>query len=191
MGDTPGILQLTGCAMEGKVTNKKAVVLEHSFRLQKMSALLKQGMVMHRSGFTIVELIVVMAIVAILALLSIPVFNDYVAKTKNKRGIAELRTIDQAIISYILDKNTLPAGLGDVGMGSQQDPWKHLYVYQNLVTTPAGALEYTSLGETNTDYDLSSMGSDGISDTAFAGPGSADDLMRVNNGSYYSKRDDL
>jgi len=146
------------------------------------------------AGFTLVELIVVVAIVAILALMSIPVFTEYTTKTRNKRSIVELRTIDQAITAFILDKNTLPqtaTGLSDVGMGNLKDPWNRPYHYQNLTETPVGAREYTSLGETNMDYDLYSTGSNGLSAPEFAGSGSADDLLRVNDGNYYSKRDEM
>jgi len=172
--------------MVDKVKAEKPIVTEHVVTLQQMTTH-PQSTTFHACvGFTLVELIIVMAIVAILALMSLPLFNDYVRSARNKRCISELRTIDQAITAYILDKNALPGALSDVGMGGMMDPWNHLYVY----ALPA-ALEYPVTGKLNNDYDLYSMGSDGVSAPEFAGLGSPDDLVRVNNGSTFCVRDDL
>lgn len=80
-----------------------------------------------RAGFTMVELIVVTAILGVLALMAIPVFNDYKTQAQNKRSAGDIRTIEKAITAHILDRNSLPASLADIGMATLMDPWGRPY----------------------------------------------------------------
>jgi len=177
-----------------KVTAEKPIVTENTVTIKRMSTHLDQQTSADCAGFTLVELIVVVAIVMILALISIPAFTEYIAMTKNKRSIADLNTIDKAITAYVIDKNTLPPTgtcLNDVGMGNMKDPWNRNFVYINLGDAGAEPRQDRVFQPLNTDYDLYSTGIDGTSDKTFAGPGSTDDLVRVNNGSTYILRDEL
>lgn len=140
-----------------------------------------------RAGFTLVEVIMVLGVLAALAIMAIPVFNDYITKTRNKRCIGDIRTIDKAITSYALEKNGLPASLADVGMANILDPWGRPYQYQDL-SLGGSPLEYPLSGDPlNQDYDLYSQGRDGVSTSAF-GASSADDVVRANNGIFAGER---
>jgi general secretion pathway protein G len=177
-----------------KVTAEKPIVTENPVTIKRMSTHLDRQASADCAGFTLVELIVVVAIVMILALISIPAFTEYITMTKNKRSIADLNTIDKAITAYVIDKNTLPPTgtcLSDVGMGNMKDPWSRSYVYKNLGDADAEPRQDRFFQQLNYDYDLFSTGIDGLSGPAFADAGSPDDLVRDNNGSYFSMRDDL
>jgi len=66
-------------------------------------------------GFTLIELMVVVLIIAILVAIAVPVFN--VARTAAQRRTcqANLRTIDGAIQTYNADNDHWPtAGIGDL-----------------------------------------------------------------------------
>jgi general secretion pathway protein G len=145
-----------------------------------------------RSGFTLVELIVVAAILGLLATMAIPALNNYVKITKTKRAIADIRTIDKAITAYIIEKNSLPTTLADIGMASQKDPWGRPYLYQDLaapVPPLLGPLEYDITGNPlNTDYDLCSCGADGACSAAFNLASSPDDIVRAQNGVFAGER---
>ncbi len=54
-----------------------------------------------RKGFTLVELMVVIAIMAILAAASVPVFSGYLKKAKATTHLAECRTIYISAATYI------------------------------------------------------------------------------------------
>lgn len=63
-----------------------------------------------RRGFTLIELVVVIAILGILAGLAIPRFLDATATARGARIVADLRTIDSAIVIYNAKTGNLPTG---------------------------------------------------------------------------------
>jgi prepilin-type N-terminal cleavage/methylation domain-containing protein len=136
-----------------------------------------------RTGFTLVELLVVVAVLGVLALMAIPAYNQYITSTRNKRCIGDLRTIDKAITSYVLEKNALPPTLTDVGMANQKDPWGRPYQYVH----PA-SLKDSATDPLNDDYDLYSLGRDGASSDDDSDPSSTDDIVRSNSGIYAGER---
>jgi|GEM_PF-428050 len=150
------------------------------------------GFVFHpdRRGFSLVELITVMGVVAALATMAIPVYDSYLKSVRNGRCVADLRTIDKAVTAYILEKNSQPAQLSDIGAAANQlDPWGRAYVYQNFAIDASNALEDEFGAQLNTDYDLYSMGRDGASDKTYSDSRSADDVARHNNGTFVGLRD--
>lgn len=154
-----------------------------------MSEFKRTHTVSAHAGFTLVELLMVVALMGALAVMSIPIFTSYITTARNKRCIGDIRTIDKAVTSYILEKNALPASLADVGMANQKDPWGRPYQYQDVSPSSGNTpLEYDVTGERlNEDYDLYSQGKDGASNAVFDSSG-ADDIVRANNGSYAGER---
>lgn len=150
---------------------------------------LRHTVVCDNRGFTLIELIVVTAILGVLAMMAMPAYKSYVNSTKIVVAASDIRTIEKAISSYLLDNNkSIPANtLVEMGIESPLDPWKRPYVYQIVV---AGTeLEDIAGQPLNTDYDLFSKGENGASIPASGNDvENKDDIVRSNDGGFVGVR---
>jgi general secretion pathway protein G len=150
------------------------------------------------TGYTIVEVLIAMAIVATLSAIAVPVGTMHIDKARNARAILEIRTLEKDIASYEMKNETYPDSLSDIGRGGLHDPWGNPYQYLKIagatIPGPGGGGGGSSIMDSvrkdrflvpvNTDYDLYSMGKDGKSHAPFTAPESLDDIARANNGGY-------
>jgi general secretion pathway protein G len=65
-------------------------------------------------GFTLIELMIVMAIIGVLSVIAIPSFVQSVKKAKEAALMEDLHTMRSAIDSYTVDKEKAPEGLDDL-----------------------------------------------------------------------------
>ena len=63
---------------------------------------------MQRKAFTLIELLIVVAIIAILAAIAVPNFLEAQTRAKVSRGLADMRSIATALESYKVDTNRYP-----------------------------------------------------------------------------------
>lgn len=74
---------------------------------------MRQGL-KQESGFTLIELVVVMAIIAILASLAVPVFTAQIKKAREAVLQEDLHVMRNAIDAYTMDKGKAPQSLDDL-----------------------------------------------------------------------------
>lgn len=77
----------------------------------------ENGMKGRRKGFTLVELMIVIVIMAILAAAATPIFSGYVKKAKATEHLSECRAIYVAAQSYLEELRVIDSGeftLGDI-----------------------------------------------------------------------------
>ena len=136
-------------------------------------------------GFTIIELMVVIAIFGLLATVALPAYQDYLKKVDISKAKTDINAIALIITNYQLSKGSLPADLSTIGMDGMEDPWGNPYQYVNHETAPAGhRRKDKNLVPINSDYDLYSSGEDGNSVAPLTAKASHDDIIRANNGRY-------
>lgn len=74
------------------------------------------------TAFTLIELLIVVAIIAILAAIAVPNFLEAQTRAKVSRAKSDLRTLDTAITTYAVDYNCYPAAIA----GTSADELKAL-----------------------------------------------------------------
>lgn len=130
------------------------------------------------SGFTLLELLVVMVIIGMLASFVAPKFFAQIGKSQTKTARAQIDALEKSLDQYRLDIGRYPTteqGLGALNerpageikwsgpylkKSVPMDPWSHAYIYKNP-------------GE-HGEYDLLSYGKDGQ-------PGGTDEAEDITN----------
>ncbi len=133
-----------------------------------------------------VELLIVVAIIAILATIAIPVYTSRVEAARVANTVSELSSLGHAILAYQATNDNFPANLGVINQAGATDPWGNPYQYLVIATATPGAVRKDQfLVPINSDFDLYSMGPDGQSVAPLTAAKSRDDIIRANDGGYY------
>jgi general secretion pathway protein G len=137
-------------------------------------------------GFTLIELMVVIAIIGTLAAIAIPNYIGYRDKARITSVIVEIKRIEGAVFAFMAANNRYPDTLVEAGLGNPTDPWGNAYVYYPMDNVPKKVKirKDKSLHPVNTDFEIYSMGADGETVAPFTAKASQDDIVRANNGAF-------
>jgi general secretion pathway protein G len=138
------------------------------------------------SGYSLVEVLIVVAIIVTILGIAIPIYITAIDVARVTRAIGDIRTLEKEITLYSLSNRKLPGSLDDLERGQLVDPWGNVYQYLNFGNAKGkGAFRKDRfLVPLNSDYDLYSMGKDGNSQPALTAQSSQDDIVRAGDGSY-------
>ena len=75
-----------------------------------------------RAGFTLVELLVVVAIIGILGTIAIQNVKANIDKTNETAARATVQSVSEAVPSYYIGKKRMPTSLNQLVEGSDDDP---------------------------------------------------------------------
>jgi general secretion pathway protein G len=102
-------------------------------------------------------------------------------------AVTDIRIIEKQIALYVTEnEGQLPNSLNDLTtIDTVNDPWGNPYQYLKIDGgNPPGLRRNMSDNPVNTDYDLYSMGADGVSKPQFKFKTSRDDVVRAYEGRY-------
>ncbi len=141
---------------------------------------------LNQRGFTLIELMVAVAILGTLSAIAVPSYLGYLETAKFSQVIADLKRVELAVFAFQAENGRFPATLVEAGLGNPVDPWGNPYIYYPMDNVPKGTKirKEKSLHPVNTDFDLYSMGADGKSVAPFTAKASQDDIVRANDGAY-------
>jgi type IV pilus assembly protein PilA len=122
---------------------------------------------MNQSGFSLIELVIVVAIMGLLGMVAVPSFTAIQNKTKSTTLKATTHTIEMALETYILDNSAYPDGqnisaaaLSEIliAAGLMSTPPTNPFTGNAVAATDTkGTLDYT---QTATGYTLVVYGND-------------------------------
>ncbi|MGD9074090.1 MAG: type II secretion system protein GspG [Desulfobacteraceae bacterium] len=137
------------------------------------------------AGFTIVELLTVIAILGTITAIGIPTYSGYMNKARITKAIADITIIQKEIKLYEIDRDALPNDLADIERGNFMDPYGNPYQY-HLPTGPGVGHRRKDQWDNplNDDYDLYSTGRDGQSAQHLHNKKSHDDIVRAREGRF-------
>jgi len=144
-----------------------------------------------RRGWTLVELILAMAILGTLSAIAVPSAQGYVERGRVAKAIGDIEAIQADLAGWEF-LGRLPGTLEEIGRGDLRDPWGNAYQYLRFDLSggkkhPAGARKDRFLVPINSSYDLYSMGKDGETSAPLTAKASHDDIIRANDGAFIGR----
>lgn len=153
-----------------------------------MSPLRRTGLFVRRQpslGFTLVELMLAVGLVAVLLALAVPAYRSHRNKVLSGHAAKEIAMMSAGIEAWRLDNRAYPPSLAAAGFGNRLDPWGRAYHYYNIDGGNRGfARKDRALNPINTDFDLYSRGPDGVTNNQLSHRSSDDDVLRGGNGRF-------
>ena len=141
---------------------------------------------MRERGFTFLEIAILLAIVGLVVAIAIPTLSQYIERTRILETIGDIGTMSDKIKQHQRTTGALPDALGDVGYGGKLDPWGYPYEYVNLNNAKGNgsARKDKKLSPLNSDFDLYSIGRDGLTQASLNSSRSRDDVVRARDGKF-------
>jgi general secretion pathway protein G len=136
-------------------------------------------------GFTLIEVLMVVAILGILVAIALPSYQGYQYKAQIKITSAQIVEIQLLLEKYQVVQYSYPEFLTDINI-NKLDPWGNAYQYVNFDTVNGFGKNRKdkNLKPLNSHYDLYSMGRDGETKGNLSNPEAQDDVILALDGAF-------
>jgi len=143
----------------------------------------------HMKGLTLVELLLIVAIIGTLLSVAVPSTSNMIHRARVSKACSDITVMNQKLTDHLMDYGELPETLQGVDPPILTDPWGNPYQYLVILGKSKSDIsgkwrKDRFLVPLNYDFDLYSMGKDGESVAPLTSDASYDDIIRANNGDY-------
>jgi len=143
-------------------------------------------------GFTLLELLIVVAIMSTLATIAVYHYRIFIEQTQGIRADSDIEAIAKLIDEFRDDNGRYPDSLDELRGGPFIDPWGNPYQYVNIATAHHSEWRRDRNNKPiNTYYDLWSNGPDGDFSVQIKGDKARDDIIRAWDGLFIGSGEEL
>ncbi len=136
---------------------------------------------------TLLELLLVAALVVVLAAIAVPSMRDHVEKGRRAQAVADIYELQNQLLQFHEESDQYPDFLTAIPW-TEPDPWGNPYQYLKIEGEPPSVIGTARkdqfLVPINSTFDLYSMGPDGASKPPLSSLQGRDDIIRANDGQY-------
>jgi type IV pilus assembly protein PilA len=90
-----------------------------------------------QQGFTLIELMIVVAIIGILAAIAIPAYQDYTVRAKVSEPMTFLDAAKVSVAEFYQSRGTMPTGIGTAGIATATSQYIQSVAYAPVGTNGA------------------------------------------------------
>lgn len=148
-----------------------------------------------RRGLTVIEILVVVAILGVLTAVAIPQYLHYQERARQKQAVLDIEQIVFQIKRFRTEFSGLPNDLTAAVDPVPSDPWGNPYQYLNLQSGLPGVngqrRRDKNMNPINSDFDLYSKGPDGQTQAQLTAAKARDDIVRAADGDFVGVAEDF
>ena len=151
---------------------------------------------MRSGGFTLLAVLVALCVAGLLSAIAVPLYGAVVSRAFPGQAVTDIGTLDMRLERYFSNNFDYPDSLDELPGPVIIDPRGQTYQYLKIRREAEPGLrgqlrKDRNLVPFNSDFNLSSVGEDGVSTPLLTARASRDELVRAADGSFVGVGEDF